>query len=759
MMKKKNKNTGIHLEGRIPDQRDYTENRGFFWFVPVFYMILGLYGWVRTALSVGAFSADERILCAAVLFLGLWFGIIYRAGRWKFVLFLVSAGAAGLLVWKNFALLQEGFLHLGEAFLQSSGADHGSYTGWQTEVTAAMSAVIFLLYCIFVGCLHAEAGKYLVIVCLAVPVGAAFVFGQVPDGIGVFCMLFSAIGLIVSSADERDILQEKSALLTGFLCLLLLAAGFAFSEPVLGSLFEQKEETRNRILQTSLLKEMTERFSSWQSAESTVASGGVSDGTFNNTDFFQNTGEILFSVAQDQKPEGNLYLRVYTGFQYTKAQWTEDKDTRFPSDIFYERAEEAAFVNGYDSPVSLSVGFPEGKEDREHPFSPYFSTTQGEVDGRKQYRFYPMWCLGEMFSLSGDDSMDAYRDYVYGKYLDYPQKRLPRLQEFVETHPCSDLEEICSTVKELLYENASYNPQTGRFPEDEDFAEYFLFEQKEGYCVHFATTAVLLMRMYGIPARYVTGFAIPSGDFEWTDGIGWLANVQDGRAHAWAEIYVDHYGWIPFETTPSYDTGAALVYSQEAREQIKGQSLPEDSGMDGENPETAESDKKETDGTGEETGSDSGKTDREKGNHEDKNIVDAGSTGIGVAGVGLLLLVFGMIGLFLRREMILKRRSRQDAAAIFRDMYQVLVQGGMPEGTDCMAGDFTAKVTEQFLWIDKEEMDLVMDIVMRANFSGEAIGKEEVLQVRSMYRHICRTIQKGMSWQKKFYFRFIKVYA
>ena len=52
-----------------------------------------------------------------------------------------------------------------------------------------------------------------------------------------------------------------------------------------------------------------------------------------------------------------------------------------------------------------------------------------------------------------------------------------------------------------------------------------------------------------------------------------------------------------------------------------------------------------------------------------------------------------------------------------------------------------------------------MDIVMRANFSGEAIGKEEVLQVRSMYRHICRTIQKGMSWQKKFYFRFIKVYA
>lgn len=82
--------------------------------------------------------------------------------------------------------------------------------------------------------------------------------------------------------------------------------------------------------------------------------------------------------------------------------------------------------------------------------------------------------------------------------------------------------------------------------------------------MHFATAAVLLMRMYGIPARYATGFAIPAADFDWQDGAGWLANVEDSRSHAWAEIYTDYYGWIPFETTPSYDSGADLSYYGES---------------------------------------------------------------------------------------------------------------------------------------------------------------------------------------------------
>ena len=120
------------------------------------------------------------------------------------------------------------------------------------------------------------------------------------------------------------------------------------------------------------------------------------------------------------------------------------------------------------------------------------------------------------------------------------------MQQFVADNPGEDIEEICNIVRTFLDESAVYNPQVGRFPKNQNFAEYFLFEKHEGYCVHFATAAVLLMRMYGIPARYATGFAIPAADFDWQDGAGWLANVEDSRSHAWAEIYTDYYGSVSY---------------------------------------------------------------------------------------------------------------------------------------------------------------------------------------------------------------------
>ena len=124
-----------------------------------------------------------------------------------------------------------------------------------------------------------------------------------------------------------------------------------------------------------------------------------------------------------------------------------------------------------------------------------------------------------------------------------------------------------------------------------------------------------------------------------------------------------------------------------------------------------------------------------------------------LAGCALLLLLFA------ERSIRLRRRGRQNVKEIFDDLYQVLVFAGMPKELDCMGDDFTQKVCEQFLWLNKEELDTVMDIVMRANFSETAPAKEETLQVRGLYRYVCRMAMKGMSRQKKFVFRFIKAYA
>ena len=76
------------------------------------------------------------------------------------------------------------------------------------------------------------------------------------------------------------------------------------------------------------------------------------------------------------------------------------------------------------------------------------------------------------------------------------------------------------------------------------FAEYFLTESRRGYCVHFATATVMLLRANGIPARYVTGYA--SADWE-AETVNY---VTDRDSHAWVEYYEEGKGWFVLDPTP-----------------------------------------------------------------------------------------------------------------------------------------------------------------------------------------------------------------
>lgn len=331
------------------------------------------------------------------------------------------------------------------------------------------------------------------------------------------------------------------------------------------------------------------------------------------------------------------------------------------------------------------------------------------------------------------------------------------MQQFVADNPGADIEEICNIVRTFLDESAVYNPQVGRFPKNQNFAEYFLFEKHEGYCVHFATAAVLLMRMYGIPARYATGFAIPAADFDWQDGAGWLANVEDSRSHAWAEIYTDYYGWIPFETTPSYDSGADLSYYGESpQEKQQTESMDTEDGR-----QNNDKNEDQTPDTRKQNADQSSDSDSKNGYGANGMNGSLSGTQTGIVSIAavLLSLIFAGLILFARRTIRLRRRSGENAQEIFRDFYEVLVFAGMPQGLDCMKDGFTAKVCEQFQWLNKEELDQAMDIVMRANFAGDPVTKEETMQLRGLYRYTCRMVLKGMSRKKKFLFRFIKAYA
>jgi transglutaminase-like putative cysteine protease len=62
-------------------------------------------------------------------------------------------------------------------------------------------------------------------------------------------------------------------------------------------------------------------------------------------------------------------------------------------------------------------------------------------------------------------------------------------------------------VEDYLERNYPYSLESQVPGAGQDFVDHFLFEQREGYCVHFATAMTVLLRVQGIPARYVKGFA------------------------------------------------------------------------------------------------------------------------------------------------------------------------------------------------------------------------------------------------------------
>lgn len=97
-----------------------------------------------------------------------------------------------------------------------------------------------------------------------------------------------------------------------------------------------------------------------------------------------------------------------------------------------------------------------------------------------------------------------------------------------------------------------YNLNITRKNSNNDFILDFM-KRKTGYCIHYASTAVMIFRTMGIPARYAEGYYVNVNHQTGPGPGGTRYLVPDSAAHAWVEIYCEGAGWLPVEVTPSYD--------------------------------------------------------------------------------------------------------------------------------------------------------------------------------------------------------------
>lgn len=165
------------------------------------------------------------------------------------------------------------------------------------------------------------------------------------------------------------------------------------------------------------------------------------------------------------------------------------------------------------------------------------------------------------FTLRYDEPVRERFDYTltsYGRYrtgtidqsererdLQLPATLSPRVRALADEWRRDAIGSLQVAQAALDYfhrENFVYTlhpPLLGDDPVDE-----FLFDTRRGFCEHYASAFVTLMRAAGIPSRVVVGYL--GGEL---NTAGDYMIVRQSDAHAWAEIWTTERGWVRVDPT------------------------------------------------------------------------------------------------------------------------------------------------------------------------------------------------------------------
>lgn len=307
-------------------------------------------------------------------------------------------------------------------------------------------------------------------------------------------------------------------------------------------------------------------------------------GVMGLVNFYQNTGGLVNgrlggvnSVRLDYEKDltlefvpytyDRIYLKTFVGAEYIPYEnhWSIEDETAYAEGWNTDTATrlEEAFLadsDGYSRGIMniRNVAAPIGV------YLPYYSydTEKVILPGMEQeYTFYPL--LTERPAGSAEPLTSKL-------WLSVPEANRDEISGFcAEAGLTGSREEIIDRLRDYFQSDFPYTLSPGITPRRKDFVNYFLTEKRKGYCAHYASSATLILRYMGIPARYVEGYAVDAidiaSDAERTDyeaadyykGASLLPpnsvisyDATDGNAHAWVEIYDEKIGWYPIELTP-----------------------------------------------------------------------------------------------------------------------------------------------------------------------------------------------------------------
>lgn len=708
----RDKSGGIRIQQQERESGAIARGTGLLVLLLYFYMTV--FGCVYGFLNVFTAEYPRREMAVALLLFGVLFygaAILGRFGKAAVVLLLA---AYGWFLWDCRGILGDGAAGMLEMVGQTvSGPANAVVTTAEGEGREILYFLLALLFpwsgILFTG-MTLRGGRFFAVVSVGLTLGAVFAVGEAPPFPCVCLMIGGLAGTFSADGMEHMRGQKLTGLLLLALTGLLLAAGWQFGEPTFGALFQNKLALRHQIQDSGLVRELRQSLNgeggSW-------ASMGVGNGSLGNTEFSSVFNGKVMTVTLDHKPEETLYLRCFTGIDYTGHSWAI-----LPASAGAKELEEGLNAGFFEAvqeekgtPWEMRIDLEESAGD--YDYRPYYAQETGRSETRREYRYYPERRVrGSLLAGAAPFAGDTqYLEFAVKHYLveqDIPPELLKRAGNF---YPRS-VRELISNIQDYLQQQASYNLQAERTPEGEDFVDYFLYESHEGYCVHFATAAALLLRMYGLASRYVSGYAVPAEDFRQVDGK-YVAEVKDSRAHAWAEVYLGQE-WISVEATPGY------IRSAETKEDTPQTSAP---------PQSEREIQKETE-----------KKERPSGSFQVPGWVYA----------ALAVAVVVCFVLLILRRIYAGRRRNAGVRELYCDICGMFALVGFEPEEDCRDEAALGEVCTRFPWIDPAEFAALSELALRANFGQGIMSREETDFARQMYRKIAEGIREEVSAERRF---------
>ena len=542
-------------------------------------------------------------------------------------------------------------------------------------------------------------------------------------------------------------------------------------------------ETETLEVQNKKLKQLLDgEFDFFESIGTGLAStGGISKGDLASAGNLYYTQEAQLIVKIDGSLTNTLYIKGYVGDYYKDNHWIAERSNAYPTfkddkgllNLPYYHLDggesniEIEKLKDYDALDfitygALSVGqdwlndlyIKQDSEENAYIYKPSFYSLSADYTSLIE--------MGEndlALQMAGVDTvmLGTYEDYVYERYTKLPKGYEDYFSGFYSVMP-QTLSQKIVWVKSFLNERCTYSLMPGYTPEGKDCIKYFLDENRTGYCMHFASSAVLLLRSMGVPTRYVEGYVLAPGSFKMT-GEKKTAYVYDHQAHAWPEVYIDGFGWVPVEVTPTYYDAYTLsepneiMESESETDSITESERETDSIIESESAVESESEselERESEYLSE-TKQEASAIDNERKENKLKPIL-IGMLKIlgGICSAAVVL--FGQYYIRRMKKTMNMHLSRKERALVYA--YKELVHLMKRCGYDIKVSDpmeDMVKAQTYFAYLDRQKLQRLASLCSRAAFGPGNMSKESILDGIRICREMRGAIVSHIPFIKKCY--------